>query len=107
MRFQYLIGLLRKLARRSGVVALLQFPKSVWHNRRLARWRGHEGDELTITVAGRDATFRVRNEREFVVAHKLIDDDKLISALGERCRPGMVFWDIGASVGGIRRYCLS
>jgi len=90
---------LRSFLRALGITRLLQLPQHLRARRRAAQWRQHSGDTVTVTVAGTSMEACVGSEFEFCRALALRDDEHILNALLSQCRPGAVYWDVGANLG--------
>jgi FkbM family methyltransferase len=90
---------LRSVLRALGITRLLQIPKRIRGNRQAARWHKHESDTLDVEIAGISIVCPTNDQAEFSRAIWLTEDSHILEAIASRCRPGSIYWDVGANLG--------
>lgn len=90
---------LRSWARALGVTRLLQMPRNLRGKKLAAQWDRHEGDTLTVEVAGVKVVCPAKTKSEFLRAIYLGEDAKILEAIVSQSSPGTIYWDVGANLG--------
>lgn len=90
---------MRSWLRAIGVTKLLQLPRAIRGRKLAARWDSHEGDTLTVEVAGVNVVCPAKEKSEFLRAINLNEDAKILKAIASNCGPGAIYWDVGANLG--------
>lgn len=99
MKHWLLTSGLRDVARRLGITRLLQWPRRRLDQRRLRGYRRNPVSRQEVALGEVTVTARIGGEDDYLRTLSLIDDQRLIEALGERVGEGGVFWDVGSNIG--------
>lgn len=90
---------IRNLLRQLGITRLLAIKSTIANNKSRKYYETHHPEMATISLLGYTYQLYTRSAYEWMRAHAVYHDKKIIEGLLQFLEPGMDCWDIGASIG--------